>query len=363
MSVILLGMVGVALMSGFAVAAKSQSIHRASAVNTVVVRNAAAALLATDYRPCGSVSGYNGSVSFTAPLGSTWSISKVELWTVGSNPAAFSVRSCSSTDPVGSATGDPGLQRITFSATSTVTGRAATRTRTVVKRFDGAYQEPATDPLPGGSICTISATSQVDTTWVDEFAGQQGTNHSSDDHMDILYLAGSRRYAYLHFNIAAGAQCDEGTTLPATADIKSARLRLYTYNIGGLPACGANSCWHALERVRSTWTASTLKWNNQPCPTGYAASCETGGAASPILFEHGTGALNWGARYQYIEHPRLLTDVRAFFTAPATNFGWVIKEACAETYGKACGDISPGFEFRAKSAAASERPSLELVYT
>ena len=41
----------------------------------------------------------------------------------------------------------------------------------------------------------------------------------------------------------------------------------------------------------------------------------------------------------------------------------MIKEACAITYGKACGDISPGFQFRSKYGAASERPALELVYT
>lgn len=360
-AIAIFGLLGVILLGGFAVASKADEVHRASGSNTVELANAAAALTKSTYEACATAADYTGSLGYTAGTGSTISVSNVEYWTLNSNPATFANRACNPALGQAQAAGDTGLQRVTLTVTTTRSGHRVRRTRTVLKRFTGTYAEPAGDPTPGGAVCTISAPSQVDTTWVDEFLGQQNANHAADSHMDILYLAGSRRYSYVRFNIAAGATCEEGGTLPGTADIKAARLRLYTYNIGGLPACGANSCWHALERVRSAWTANSITWNNQPCPTGYGASCAPGGAAG-TLFEHGTGALDWSPRFQYIESPLLLSEVRSYLATPSLDYGWVIKEACAVTYSKACGDISPGFQFRSKLASANQRPALELTY-
>jgi hypothetical protein len=200
----------------------------------------------------------------------------------------------------------------------------------------------------------------LETTWVDEFGGRKDDNHATSAEMNILYLAGSRRFSYLQFNIAPGATCDEGDSLPAGIDIKGARVRLYTFNVGGSPACGANSCWHALERVGAAWSGTSLTWRNQPCPTGYGESCASGGAPG-TLFEHGTN--NRTAAYQYVEGPGLLNEVRSSYASPTTDHGWVIKEACSVTYGKACGTISPGFQFRSKGGPPDERPALIVVYT
>jgi len=41
----------------------------------------------------------------------------------------------------------------------------------------------------------------------------------------------------------------------------------------------------------------------------------------------------------------------------------VIKEACAETYGKACGSISPGFQMASSRAATvTQRPTLTVFF-
>lgn len=358
-AVMLLGILGSAVLGGFSMALKGDMLHRRSAINSVALANGSHAIVDAPYVRCGGVSDYTPALTSVTPEGSTLTIVKVEHWTLGSNPATFASRACDRALDQGRADGDTGLQRITFSAVTNRGGAIMKRTRFVLKRYGGTYTEPPVDPTPGGAVCTISDPSQVDTTWVDEFAGRKGDNHVSDAAMNILYLAGSRRFSYLRFNIAPGATCDEGGTLPAGIDIKGARLRLYTFNVGGAPGCGVGFCWHALERVRATWSANTLTWNNQPCPTGYGDSCAPGGAAG-TLFEHGTD--QGTPAFQYVEGPNLLTEVRASYATPATDFGWVIKEACSATYGKACGDINPGFQFRSQLGTANERPALTLVY-
>ena len=94
---------------------------------------------------------------------------------------------------------------------------------------------------------------------------------------------------------------------------------------------------------------------------GYGQSCQPGGVASTILFQH--GAPWWLAAYQRIQAPQLLSDVRGFFDGSLTNGGWVIKEACAETYKKACGSGTPGFQMASSRAAnADQRPRLTLWF-
>ena len=61
--------------------------------------------------------------------------------------------------------------------------------------------------------------------------------------------------------------------------------------------------------------------------------------------------------------PASVADVRGFFDGSLTNGGWVIKEACAETYKKACGSGTPGFQMASSRAAnADQRPRLTLWF-
>ncbi len=368
-AVLLLGLVVVGLLGGYAAVIGAGETDRAAAANTAVTRRAASELSAAAYVTCGSVAAYDSvlQTAYTPPTGSTAHVTAVDVWNLGTTPPTFGA-SCNPATAARTSGGDSGLQRVTF-ATTSVRGKHTVRaTRTILKRFDGSYPPPVASPAPGGHTCTISpggGSSQVDSNWVDQFHG--GTVHAGDNEMDILYLNGTRRFSYLKFKVDASSVCDEGGTLGAGHTILTARLHLYTFNIGGLPACGANSCWHALERVRAAWNPSTLTWNNQPCPNGGAVnlpSCRADGAKG-VEFEHGTGALNWSARYQDIEAPQLLQDVKDFYANSAVNFGWVIKEACdggAGPYNHACGDISPGFQFRTKTASGTQAPRLEVVY-
>ena len=83
--------------------------------------------------------------------------------------------------------------------------------------------------------------------------------------------------------------------------------------------------------------------------------------ASTILFQH--GAWQGAPAYQRIQSPQLLSDVKGFFDGSLTNAGWVIKEACAETYGKACGSVTPGFQMASSRAAnVAQRPTLTVWF-
>ena len=362
-SVMLLSVLASAVMVGFNTSIQAGDAHRISAFNAEWSRRLEVAIDETPYLPRGDAAAYDTALaSVPRPNGSTAQITAVTYWDGSATPTFTS--SCNSSAAPRSAGGDMGAQRITYKTTSTRSGRTKTTNNTILKRYEGAYAEPPTDPPPGGSTCTISQPGQVDTNWVNETAGSpRNTTYNSGNEMNILYLFGTRRFSYLRFNIQAGVStCNEGGTLPSGANIVAARLRLFTFNIGGLPACGANSCWHALERVRSNWDPSTLTWNNQPCPTANATSCRPGDVPSNILFQHGTGAFDWSARFQTIEHADLLADVRQFYSNPSTNYGWAIKEACALTYGKACGSATPGFQFRGRLGTPAERPALEVVY-
>ena len=120
--------------------------------------------------------------------------------------------------------------------------------------------------------------------------------------------------------------------------------------------------------MNASWNPSTLNWNNQPCPGSGAIwlpSCRSDGQPG-VLFEHGTGALDWSPRYQVIEAPMLTADVQSFYANPSTNYGWRIREACdgaAGPYNKACGTATPGFQFRSRTASnAIERPRLVVTY-
>lgn len=367
-SIVLVALIGTALIAATLTVVRSDAQHRALSQVSVSAQNVIDALTAAPYVNCASPADYGPTaLDFQLEPDTAVAVDSVEYWngqpppgTADPTPAEWAtafVSGCSS---------DLGLQRITFTVTSSAGSAESTKTRSVLKRFNGSLPEPEPDPPPGGRTCEISATSKVASTWVNEILWEQDTNYSSgagSEELNILYLDGTRRFSYLRFDVAPSVACENGGTLPAGATIVAAEVRLYTFNIGGLPACGANSCWHVMERVPVAWDQATLTWNNQPCPTGYGDSCQTGGTPSGILFEHGTGAFNWSARYQRIEAPQLLSDVQSFYNSPSTNHGWVIKEACAITYGKACGSRSPGFQMRSSRAPTiAERPTLIVHY-
>ena len=363
----IMGLIGIAILTGIQTATAAAVSNRFSALAELTARNFASAVDDATYTECGAASAYSpAALDFTAPPGVVVTVLAVGHW----NGSSLSVPEgqLDMAFPSECVT-DRGSQRITFRVVASGSGPPVTRTRSVLKRFEGGYPEPATtDPLPTDWFeCTIS-TSAVQDTWVNE--DSPDANHGPADEMNIFYRAGLRRFSYLRFDVAPNVTCDEGQLLPPTANIRSVRLSLYTFNVGGAPACDG-SCWHVLERVPDQWDESALTWNNQPCPTGYAESCEKNASNATVpgrtLFPH--GGRQRDALFQVVTSPSaangaaLLDDVRSFFSTPAQNFGWVIKEACAQTYGKSCGTIRPGFQMRTRSASVTEqRPTLTLVY-
>lgn len=374
---VIFSMVGAAVFLAVATVIRTDADQQARSAGSVASQNYADVLLSAPYVDCAAPDAYSpNALGLPAQDKATVSVESVTYWTgqplpSDANPTAAQWAAAFG----GSCSDDRGLQRVTYKIESRVADRSVSKTVSVIKRFTDPYTEPTPDPPPGGRTCVISGNDaalpkRVDSTWVNEFAGSQGTNYSSgskNEEMNILYLAGSRRFSYLRFNVAPGVACDNGGMLPSGANIIAAEVQLFTFNIGGLPACGANSCWHVMERVRSNWNESTINWSNQPCPhavgVDYGRSCQPGDQPSTILFEHGTGALNWSARFQRVQSTQLLNDVKGFYASPGTNYGWVIKEACAETYGKACGSISPGFQMRSSRATnVDQRPTLTVWY-
>lgn len=371
-AIVVLAILGVAVTVGFLTVVRSSEVQRAASENAVVQRDAVTHLAELPYTGCATAAEYQSGLDDAySPASGTVSVAGIEYWNTGTTPATFRTGSCDASAAPSATNGDAGIQRITYEVTTSRSGRTVARTRTMLKQSPNPYPEPPTDPPPGGQTCTITADtvpSQLRTNWVDQFAGQRDTVHADDDHMDILYLNGSRRFSYVWFRIDSSTTCNEGTTLGAGRTILSARLELYTFNIGGLPACGANSCWHALERVGGSWNPATLTWNNQPC-TGQNAvkltSCRPDGQPG-VLFEHGTGAFDWSPRFQLVEAPMLTADVQSMYSNPSANHGWIIREACdsaAGPYSKACGTVSPGFQFRSRTAAnQTQRPRLVVTF-
>jgi prepilin-type N-terminal cleavage/methylation domain-containing protein len=363
----ILGSVGTAILTGLQVATSVAVSNRVSALAELAARNFANALDDATYIDCGAPPAYSpAALAFAAPPGVVVTVLAVGHW----NGSSSVPEANSDTAFPSECVTDKGLQRITFRVVATVSGKSATRTQSVLKRFEGSYPEPTTvDPLPGGwNECTVRSSDGQDT-WVNE--DEPDVNSGTADEMNIFYRTNLRRFSYLWFDVRPGILCQDGaTTLPDDANIRSVRLSLYTFNVGGAPACDG-SCWHVFERVPAAWDESTLTWNNQPCPTGYAESCETNAASATVngrtLFPH--GGRQRDALFQVVTSPSasngtaLLDDVRSFFADPARNFGWVIKEACVQRYGKSCGTIRPGFQMRTSSAAVpQQRPTLTLVY-
>ncbi len=360
---VVLGLVGTAAISGVFAIVKTDAGQRSRSEATVVARNFEGAVASASYRDCGTTTDYSpGALGVTIPATASLTVESVRYWNgttppTGPDPtptqwATAFTATCAS---------GSGLQRIIFSVTSTAGGHSTTIRRGVLKRFNGSLPEPPPDPPPGGRECVITATN-VGNTWVNEDSVRRNTNYSTDTALNILYLGGTRRFSYLKFAISPGMTCDNGVQLPIGANIVAAEMQLFTFNIGGLPACGIQACWHVLERVPSTWDPTTLTWNNQPCATTpLGASCQ--GSQSDILFQHGTGAFDWSPRFQRIRSTQLLSDVKAFYSTPTTNFGWVLKEACAITYGKDCGSATPGFQIASsRYTDVSKRPVLRLYF-
>jgi len=169
-------------------------------------------------------------------------------------------------------------------------------------------------------------------------------------------LSNSRRRALVHFDIASA--------VPAGSTITAVSLTLNASMVASPAALPV-----ALQKVSANWGEGT---SNAGDPGGSGASSTTGDAtwnhrffstllwttpggdfaavASAVLPVEDTGTWTW------VSTPALVADVQGWLTAPATNFGWLLKgdESIAGT--------TKRFDTR-EAIDPLARPSLRVDYT
>ena len=163
--------------------------------------------------------------------------------------------------------------------------------------------------------CSITATPSSTTAVTDVSVRQASptSNFGTATTTNIATAATANRRLYLAFDLG---KCSPA--IPSTAIVRLATLRLY---VSGLPA---NCRTIDLFRVTSSWTESTITWNNQPFGTTLNNPASSGAVDS---FGAGTPAgcqnLTTGV---YVVGANPTSDVAAFVAGTATNFGWMLRD-------------------------------------
>jgi hypothetical protein len=170
------------------------------------------------------------------------------------------------------------------------------------------------------SSCTLSpATSD---TFVNEASTSQ-TNGSATT-LDVIPDTGSRKYAFLQFDLSSCA-------VPATGGADSATLSIYLAN------APKGSLTVSASRVTSSWSNST-NWTTQPT-TAAATDSKSTGTANGVTITF-----------------TVTSDVDKFIKGTASNFGWRLTES--GTLQNATKDLA---QFNSSDAAAN-KPQLVINY-
>ncbi len=163
-------------------------------------------------------------------------------------------------------------------------------------------------------VCVVTATPSSTTSVIDASVRQASatTNYGTSTTNDVASASSANRRLYLRFNLAT---CSPA--IPASAVIRVATLRLYASTVA--TACRTLDIF----RVTATWTESGATWNNQPF--GTAINNPASGSRTDS-FDVGTttGCANIGTGY--VTGADVTTDVAAFVSGSATNYGWMIRD-------------------------------------
>jgi hypothetical protein len=169
--------------------------------------------------------------------------------------------------------------------------------------------------------CTV--TGAATDTFVNEASTSQ-TNGSTTT-LDVIPDIGSRKYAYLQFDLSS---CG----VPTTGGADSATLSVYLAN------APKSSFSLVLNRVTSSWSNSTT-WSSQPTTAASASDTKPSGTTSGVWITFTVTA-----------------DVDAFIKGALSSFGWRITES--GTTQNATKDLA---QF-SSSDAASNKPQLVINY-
>jgi len=346
-SAVVLTLVGTALLASIITSIRSSVVHREAANAEVVARNFVDAVEGAPYVPCASAASYANPPSFAAMPGYSVQIDEVEFLVPGSDPSTFG----SSCDPVaGSGLPDTGLQRVSFQVmVDRGSGPEPVRSQSTLKRYE-ANVDNTLGAVPGGGVrCTVTASQDASLT-------QASPNQAdgSSVSMSVNGASGSRTRSVVKVALVPGSTpCAEGGTVPVNMQVRSATLRLFTWQVSGAVDC-ATSCWHVLKRVTAPWNESSVTWATSPPVL----------TAGHELFQHGTGTGDFGPRYQNITGNGLTQDVASFYAVPSVNHGWTIDHACEPDYpGRGCGTADTAFRMRTREWSNPEqRPQLSVVF-
>jgi hypothetical protein len=144
--------------------------------------------------------------------------------------------------------------------------------------------------------CQAATYTPVDDTTIDQYLPNK--NHGTGNYL-IVRTAGTgfELDTLLKFDISS---------IPASASISSARIRLYYFHWNDVDPVGRRLTTH---RITSAWDEATTKWSNRP---SFHATA--------------TSSLNMPGAFGWLEWD-VTSDVQDFVSGSNTNYGWHIRNA------------------------------------
>jgi hypothetical protein len=162
--------------------------------------------------------------------------------------------------------------------------------------------------------CVLDATTSAGTAVFDSWVDQRNptTNNNSSTALQVASNTTRNQRTYTRFDLA---KCSP--TVPASASVKSATLRLYA----GAPTASCRT--HDLFSVATSWSETTITWNNQPFGTALNNPAQSQRKSSMTI---GTPAGCQNTTTGYVNGWDVTTDVQAFVAGTSTNNGWMIRD-------------------------------------
>jgi glucose/sorbosone dehydrogenase len=194
-----------------------------------------------------------------------------------------------------------------------------------------ATPSPMTTSTPTATFRPVTVVlSATQDAWVD--ATNVTQNKGTDTKLHVKSSGGVRR-TLVQFNVS---------TIPVGSCVRTASLQLKLTNVG------SSSRTYAVHRLTSAWTEAGVTWNSRQAGTPWtlAGGDFAGPTSTTATGTTGGAVVNWDVS----------SDVAAFVTGGAGNFGWVVRDAA-----EGAGGIEFQFAARENSTLAS-RPQLVVVY-
>ena len=190
-------------------------------------------------------------------------------------------------------------------------------------------------PLTARAVSTtIVYGTDIKDSWVDQ--NNTDENHGDDDELKVKSKDNSdNRRSLIAFSLPS---------LPFGAVVQSATFKLYMNN------APSSSRIYETRRILADWVegnggdnndpAGEVRWNNKPAASSTATATVSSGTSNDLT-------LSWD----------VTTDVLAFYSGSANNYGWVIQDQNESN------QESREAKFRSKEhGTVSQRPILEITY-